>query len=347
MRAKISILGLVGLIVVVAVASSSARGAEDSIIFFEDFDSYPAGANLSGGGYGGWTGRWGGNITVSSEEAVSSPHSAKMDNNLGCWESGLYHLLPSHPVIWFSADIMGRATGRMGCHSYDVHIWLNNPDDTGKLGITLESREEGGYIWGTGLVGFTWWSTGVMPTILEPGYPEHVGRWINVMAKLDNNLNQADFWVDGIHRATLPVNPAYPLYNSIVLGCGEGLGYVDNIMVFTEPLTLESLVDIDPDTLNLKSTGKWITCYIELPEGYDVADIDVSTIMLNEQVAAESRPTGILDHDGDGVAELMVKFSRSGVQGILGTADQAELTVTGELADGTLFEGADTIKVVQ
>ena len=78
-----------------------------------------------------------------------------------------------------------------------------------------------------------------------------------------------------------------------------------------------------------------------------MADIDVSTIMLNEQVAAESRPTGILDHDGDGVAELMVKFSRSGVQGILGTADQAELTVTGELADGTLFEGADTIKVVQ
>ena len=118
------------------------------------------------------------------------------------------------------------------------------------------------------------------------------------------------------------------------------------ISFIPEP-AIAATVDIDPDTLNLKSTGKWITCYIELPEGYDVADIDVSTVMLNEQVPAEARPTGILDHDGDGIVELMVKFSRSGVQGILGTADQAELTVTGELADGTLFEGTDTIRVVQ
>jgi len=114
-----------------------------------------------------------------------------------------------------------------------------------------------------------------------------------------------------------------------------------------EPTVIEGTVDIDPDTLNLKSKGKWITCYIELPEGYDVAEIDVSTIMLNDLVPAESRPTGILDHDGDGVAELMVKFSRAAVQGLLGPADQAELTVTGELADGTLFEGTDTIRVVQ
>jgi len=114
-----------------------------------------------------------------------------------------------------------------------------------------------------------------------------------------------------------------------------------------ESAPIPAPIDIDPDTLNLKSKGKWITCYIELPEGYDVAEIDVSTVMLNDLVPAESRPTGILDHDGDGIAELMVKFSRSGVQGILGTADQAELTVTGELADGTPFEGADTIRVVQ
>jgi len=78
-----------------------------------------------------------------------------------------------------------------------------------------------------------------------------------------------------------------------------------------------------------------------------LADIDVSTVMLNDLVPAESRPTGILDHDGDGVAELMVKFSRSPVEGILGTADQAELTVTGELADGTVFEGTDTIRVLR
>jgi hypothetical protein len=109
---------------------------------------------------------------------------------------------------------------------------------------------------------------------------------------------------------------------------------------------IEALVDIDPDTFNLKSKGKWITCYIELPEGYDVADIDVSTIILNGQVPAESRPTAIADYDGDGIADLMVKFSRSAVQKILPAEGEAEITVVGELADGTAFEGKDTIRVI-
>jgi hypothetical protein len=39
--------------------------------------------------------------------------------------------------------------------------------------------------------------------------------------------------------------------------------------------------DIKPDTLNLVSNGNWITAYIELPAGYRVADINVSTIMLS------------------------------------------------------------------
>ena len=34
------------------------------------------------------------------------------------------------------------------------------------------------------------------------------------------------------------------------------------------------IIDIDPDTLKLDSTGKWITCYIELPDEYDVEDIN-------------------------------------------------------------------------
>ena len=120
----------------------------------------------------------------------------------------------------------------------------------------------------------------------------------------------------------------------------------DWVEVVTEPAIVEATVDIDPDTLNLKSKGKWITCYIELPEGYDVADIDVSTIMLNGQVPAESKPTAIADYDSDGIADLMVKFSRSAVQNILPPEGEAEITVAGELADGTAFEGKDTIRII-
>jgi hypothetical protein len=45
-------------------------------------------------------------------------------------------------------------------------------------------------------------------------------------------------------------------------------------------LYLLTEIDIDPDTLNLKSKIKWVTAYIELPGGYDVADIDVGTVKL-------------------------------------------------------------------
>jgi len=100
-------------------------------------------------------------------------------------------------------------------------------------------------------------------------------------------------------------------------------------------------VDIDPDTLNLKSRGRWITCYIELPEGYDVLDIDVDTVTLSyggDEVTAEWGDVQ------DGV--LMVKFDRSEVAGILSPGGAVELTVTGELTDGTSFEGSDTIRVI-
>jgi hypothetical protein len=112
------------------------------------------------------------------------------------------------------------------------------------------------------------------------------------------------------------------------------------------PDEIQAAIDIDPDSLNLNSKGKWITCYIELPEDYDVEEIKVSTIKLNDEVPAESRPTGVGDCDDDGIAELMVKFDRSAVQEILEAGDEVEITVTGELDVDTKFEGSDTIRVI-
>jgi hypothetical protein len=56
---------------------------------------------------------------------------------------------------------------------------------------------------------------------------------------------------------------------------------------------IAATIDINPGTLNLRSKGKWITCHIELPEGYDVSDIDVSTVMLDGEIQAELHPTEI------------------------------------------------------
>ncbi len=105
-----------------------------------------------------------------------------------------------------------------------------------------------------------------------------------------------------------------------------------------------AIADVIPNTLNLKSKGKWITCYIKLPEDYNVSDIDISTVKLNGEISAELHPAEIGDYDVDGITDLMVKFNRQDLTAIL-SRDEATLTITGKLND-TLFEGTDTIRVI-
>ena len=114
-----------------------------------------------------------------------------------------------------------------------------------------------------------------------------------------------------------------------------------------EPV-VQATIDLDPDTLNLKSKGNWVTAYIELPEGHDVADVDLATVLLEETIPAPSHPANVGDHDHDGVPDLMVKFSRQDLIAYLKanglTSGDVELAVTGYV-DSVPFEGTDSIRV--
>jgi hypothetical protein len=131
------------------------------------------------------------------------------------------------------------------------------------------------------------------------------------------------------------------------------------ILTFTvsAPPPITTNIDINPDTLNLRSKGKWITSYIELPEGYNVNDINVSSVMLNDTIPAELRPISISDYDNDTIPDLMIKFDRQQVINyIMANVDLERLyeerfttitlTITGKLNDCTPFQGSDTIRIV-
>ena len=119
-------------------------------------------------------------------------------------------------------------------------------------------------------------------------------------------------------------------------------------------ITVEALsatINFHPGTLNLLSKGKWVACCIELPEGYDVSDIDASTIMLDEMVSAESEPATVTPRF------MRVRFSRAEVTSyIFANVDMTELseerfmtvtlTVTGYLNDGTPFRGDDAVRIL-
>ena len=115
----------------------------------------------------------------------------------------------------------------------------------------------------------------------------------------------------------------------------------------TEPETevIPAEIDIDPNTVSVAGKGKWITCYIELPPGYDVSQIDIASIRLNGTVPALGKPTEIGDYDNDGLPDLMVKFHRTAVQDALAVGEEVEVTITG-VVNGIIFEGSDTIRVI-
>jgi len=107
--------------------------------------------------------------------------------------------------------------------------------------------------------------------------------------------------------------------------------------VFKEELVLKPVkarVDIKPETLNLHSKGKF-TAFIELPYGFDVADIDLTTI---ECEGAQAIAGYVVDN------KLIVKFNTQDIVDVA-TGNTALLTITGKFDDGILFEGFDAISV--
>lgn len=179
------------------------------------------------------------------------------------------------------------------------------------------------------------------------------GRWM-VIDGISVKIRNGELWIVGgwtglrIYITDVPSILGSVTYYRIIYGVGVS-------PILSEPPILQASIDIDPDVLNLKSKGRWVTCNIELPEGYDLHDINFSTILLNETITAEPNPATIGDFDNDLNLELMVKFERVEVIScILTNVNMNEqikgfttisLTVTGLLNDRTPFVGTDTIMI--
>lgn len=152
-------------------------------------------------------------------------------------------------------------------------------------------------------------------------YPMILAGWNNrgtVQNFFDGSLDEVAFY-----NRPLSVEEVTSHYNAVV----------------PEPATIEAGIDIDPDTLNLKGGVRWITCYIVLPEEYNVADIDSYSILLENEIEAEW-----LWFD-EKEQFVTARFNRSEVQDIL-QAGEVELTISGILSDRTRFKGTDIIRVI-
>jgi len=318
--------------------------------FHDGFENVPVGAYPSQNGWHTWTS--GVTAHVSNAAAYSGTRSFLLHSYSYWTRSDCVSLEAIPDLLTYQASIyMDPYPGRSAT--------LGLADDPAGQRLYYNSFSISS---GNGSAGFIlFWGATRLPPRLVGNFA--VGEWVTLRADLDFTKGTADLWLDGASVATaVPIQPREfndSIWGHIVLdrfavaesnwsGGATGVIYVDDVALFdpSVPAFVEAAIDIDPDTLNLRSRGQWVTCYIELPEGYSVEDIDVGSLLLLEAVAAEPRPVNVGDYDADGVPDLMVKFSRSALAALLSPGDQ-EIVLTGFLMDGTPLVGSDTIRVIR
>lgn len=107
------------------------------------------------------------------------------------------------------------------------------------------------------------------------------------------------------------------------------------------PGTIPADVRIEPETLNLNSSGEF-TAFIMLPPGYDVNDISTASLICEGAHATDGHATG------EGSDMFIAKFDRQDLAGVP-AGENVEFTVTGTVISNgieTPFSGNDTIRVM-
>ena len=146
----------------------------------------------------------------------------------------------------------------------------------------------------------------------------------------DSMKNDSWFWVNATEAGTYWVN----------VSNNDNRSEYANFTVEYSNITITiERIRIRPKTLNLASKGVF-TAFITFPEdGYNVADINNSTVECEGAPAVRGR---VSEED---TGTYIAKFNRSDLVGVP-TGDEVTLNVTWKLDDGTPFEGNDTIRVI-
>jgi len=271
--------------------------------------------------------------------------------------------------LWSAHDIEIRDND-VSLSGGDSAILLVGSDSNNITGNTIRGSNQAiGPVWGSKnniITGNTICDNyfGVYPALCGGGNKFYHNNFVNNGYDLYNYFGDVLIWDDGYPSG----GNYWSGYSGCDVCCGpaqdqpgcDGIGdtpcVLDSRNVDHYPFMredgwvppLEATVDIDPDTLNLISNGQWITAYITIPEEYPVGDVEISMVALRYDDFASVAAWGEVQ---DGV--LMVKFDRAALRDYLGETDvndgdkfyDVTLTIAGQLADGTLFEGIDTITV--
>ena len=141
--------------------------------------------------------------------------------------------------------------------------------------------------------------------------------------------------------ATLPLACSYPASSSTVTFTATPVGApydgksCTSVVSFT-PMAFE----FSPNTLNLRSSGMWVTGVLTPSTPYTPADIVIGSIRLNGVPVDPDAPTSIDS------GTLTVKFNRAAVELTVNDGNNVPVAVTGTVGSHC-FVGSDCIRVIR
>jgi hypothetical protein len=148
------------------------------------------------------------------------------------------------------------------------------------------------------------------------------------------------FYDDEPYTGPTYITGLEPGYYLLIVNAESMIGLVSEA---SEDFTVTEtgiMINVTPETLNLKSQGRWITIKIQLPDGTSTEDFELADIIISIHGKAVD-PKWYTYDDG----YIVLKLSRSKVQELASEMDELEVTVTGNI-DGISFDESDTIRVI-
>jgi outer membrane protein assembly factor BamB len=293
------------------VSSSPAIGSDGTVYVSSDDNGLYAVNPDSTQKWRFRTGDW-----THSSPAIGSDGTVYVGSN----DHRLYAVNPDGTEKWnFTTGDHVRSSPAIGSDgtvyvgSADHRLYAINPDGTEKWRLTL-----GGVVSsspaigsdGTVYVGTLWWR-------LYAVNPDGTEKWN---------------FTTGFRVVS---SPAIGSDGTVYVGSDDNRLYAIGMPQNQPP---ELTLDIDPDTLNLNSKGRWITAYITA-ENASIEDTDPSSLLLNDLI-----PPAWWDIQDN--TTLMVKFDRASVEAILPVSNNVDIKITGQWKDGEAFELHDIIRVI-
>ncbi len=231
---------MIVLSVVTGVAILSAAARADVTAFSDTFDSYPAGAPLTGN-YGGWVPMFNA-VDDPANNIVTDRYSSGGGNSLQLygahsrsWSAAVYHPVSFPPEFILEFDMM--ASGDIDNsyvnvapdHYQDIWAGLFSDHEPWGHGVLLVAFNNGHVlVWGAGVL---------LDNVVHM-------RWYHFKLNVNRLDGNVDYWIDGKFsgRHHQPDLAKWgPTLQSLDFGSNAGKGWVDNVRVYTEdasPVTI-------------------------------------------------------------------------------------------------------------